>query len=322
MDSFISKYHIEQESKPEEKNPIYTLQSFIFCNLALNISLETIDYEAFTNFFDFNYQKYYKLFSVGVKKSEINFIPYLISWNLSKISEVHPEFFSKNKLNYIIQDFLSLINAFENQNGILNTGSYYINTNVLIMNLLVNTIKFYGDKKTEKANTFLSPYNKIILDSLFRNTEKIYSNLVEKNWDEEKTHSLLDLVAFYVRIVNKIIEYSADDFQEIIEEVLVYIVNLYCEIDIKLKEFIIYENENKSKKKELSHLRKSDYLFNYKNHLISINNMIFSKINRIVKDELTEKILNSIINRVVNLNNETNFSSITCIGFIVLSKYF
>jgi hypothetical protein len=177
----------------------------------------------------------------------------------------------------------------------------------------------YGDKKTEKTNTLFSPYNKIILDVLFKKSNNIYSFLVEKNLIENETKSLLNLAAIYVRFVNKIIEYSADDFQEIIEEVLIYTINLYEEIDLRIKQFRKLENENINKDEKTFFLQKSELLINYQNNLISIINMIFGKVNRIVKEEFIDKILSSQLNSL-QINKEVYFNSINCIGYIVLSK--
>jgi len=291
----------------------------------LNLSLETNEIEKFSSIFEYNYNKYYNLFNIKNRNSIYDITTYLISWNLSKLSEINIEFLTKDKLHFIIQDLIILLENFEKYIVLAckKDEFYYINTKILIINVLINALKFYGDKKTEKGNTIFSPYNKLIINVLLKNSNIIYYALLENNnKDNYYLEKKFNLVSLYFKLFKKLIEYSSDDFQDIIEEVLFNIAELYTKINCKIKEIRDFEQEYLlNNQNDDFPIIKSEIIIDYKNHIISIINVLLGKINRIAKEDIIKEILNNLIFSF-ELETKISYNTIDCIGLIIPSNSF
>lgn len=297
------------------------VNSMIFANIVLNNCIDSIDYEAFKSIFEFNFYKYYNMISFDIKKSKFNILTYLISWNLQKTSEVFPEVFPRTNLNLIVNDFLILLHSLSSLDKITNKKSFLMFHGIILnfSNILINLISLYGDKKTEKLNTAFSCYNKNLSQILIKTIDIIYSELLKnqslptKQYQEALTSNLLIIAKMFFRIIKKLIEFSGDDYQDFMENDLDYHVSLLKTANFKLKEITAIENSQ-----ELV-LNLKNVLFDYQENLVSVINTIYSKIKRMVTDEISLNILESIFESFES-HNKLYFSGINCIGFITLSK--
>jgi len=329
---FIKKYlklvhnflrNFQEYEKQEKKNSDEWGQiskNFILCNIILNISIESVEKDAFINFIEFNLQKYLHLFSQFLNNSNFNLFSFLISWNLSKLSEFYIENIGKNKIYHIIQLFYNLINNFSKIKLESNDEFFYYNIKIMLMNVLINSLKFYGDKITEKPSTIFSHFNKKIIYDIFQNLNIIYRSFDEQYFTDEETQMKsalkVNMISIYIEFLNKLIEFSADDFQEIIEEVLSYIVKEYEEISFIYDTKLQKQNQFKIDSKKI---KETELLNDFQNNLISTINIIFGKINRLVSDEICFNIFNFLM-KGTEIYRFNSTIKINCLGFIILSK--
>ena len=234
----------------------------------------------------------------------------------------------KDWLYLIISDFISLNEINISKLIIINNKDedYIINTKINYTNIMINLIVQYGDKKTLKNNSFFSAYNKNLIDIIFKNIENIYCPLL--NEEIFKINNNLEIISLEnkifslgilnFRLINKLIEYSSDDFQDYIEDVLKYQI-----ITLKNLNFFLINLSNNRNLNDFQEILLIDnikqILFDFQKNIISTINIVYVKINRIVDEEISLNFLELIIQNF-EIRNKPNLVEIKCLGLLALSN--
>jgi importin subunit beta-1 len=210
------------------------------------------------------------------------------SWLLCKITKLHPQIFEKSTLSTYIPMFSSFI-----LNGI-QVGESYKKENHISINLcnaLINIIIFYGDKKTLKNSNFISPYYSRLIDICLK-----------VGYELESFDNNFNLSYYCFQIISSIIEYSSQDYQDKLEELLQTFSNHFIQLFIN--------NEIKTSSRINKQLEEN---------LCLVMSQIFSKIIRKVKAELCVQIFISIINSFKK-QGKIYEEGISCISNIATSN--
>jgi hypothetical protein len=272
--------------------------------LALCCCLDTTHKEKISNLLKCNFDEFFKTIA---DKSEI--VAKTSSWLLCKISESFPYVIEKNMLCRYVPLFVKIVKEgreekfFRDQNqdfveeeeedDFLVTFSKEIRINVC--QVLINLIKFYGDKDTKKNSNAFSTYSMDLLHNFLQTA------LNECN--EKKSKDInMDLSFFALQVCAKIIEYSSQNFQDYLEIIL----NKFVEL---------MEKSNRGAMDCYKHE------LNFQENLCVVIEQIYRKIIRGVKCKLSQRTFNSIITSFIN-RKEVYESGIFCITALSTSRQY
>jgi len=275
--------------------------------IALCCCLDTTHKEKISNLLKCNFEEFFKTIA---DKSEL--VANTSSWLLCKISESFPYVIEKNMMCWYIPLFAQIIKEGKDEKFFRDERKFYLDDEqeeneggiqfeilftkeirINICHVLINLIKFYGDKETRKNSNALSPY---CMDLLHNLLQTAINECNEKNSKNKN----MNLSFFSMQVCAKIIEYSSQNLQDYLEIIL----NKFIEL---------LEKSNQS----LNNLEK--YQLEFQENLCAVIEQIFRKIIRAVKPELSNRTFNAITTSF-HLRKDVYESGIFCITALSISK--
>jgi importin subunit beta-1 len=258
------------DSKYLERLLLYVQNNFTSkpqAMLVLCCCLETVHKDITSHILKFNFDVIFERIQYDNEKTQT------ASWLFCKITELYCHVIEKTMLSTYIPKLLDI--SIANQY-----------TRVNLSKALCNIIIHYGDKKTKKNNNQISPYYTIIIERLTR---------LILTYNNDTNYPIIQVIA-------TIIEYSSDDFQEYLEDLLSQYIIMDEDINKQLTSFM------------------NSRLMDIQENLCTIFQEIFTKIIRQVREEICIRLFNVIIDSF-RIRKGIMELGLYCISYIALSKY-
>lgn len=299
--------------------------------IALSCCLETPHKDKISTLLKYNFKNFIKTLA-----DKSNLVAETSSWLLCKITEYCPYIIEKSMLCEYLPLFMKIIKEskyeIDSKSKIENLEEGCLKSEVIfssqvrinLCTVLLNLIKFYGDKNLNKNSSALSPYYLKILDCLVYTSFNL-GNFIDKNLS-------LSLSSF--RVMYAIIDYSSLDFQEHIENVLNTFYNILKNTnedieylkkssviefkEVKILAFSRVSNEDtKSNGNNFLYLLK--FLTFIQENICVLMERIYKKIIRKVKADLSQNIYKEIT-KSFKLKSDVYDSGLSCISQVVISN--
>jgi hypothetical protein len=236
--------------------------------LVLTCCLETVHKDTMTHVLKFNFDSFFgSVYDTGVQQTA--------SWLFCKITELYCHVFDKPLHGTYIPKILDLIVA---------TGG---STRINLCKSLCNIIIHFGDKKTKRNNNPMSGYYSSIIETLTKLAITDPSGT---------TYPLF-------QVITTIVEYSSDDFQEFIEDLLGQYIDIYVDIN-----------------RQLSGGMSNSKLLDIQENICIVFQEIFNKIIRQVREDLCMRLFNAVIESF-KIRKSIIELGLYSLSYVALSKY-
>jgi hypothetical protein len=324
--TFLEKLLVYSEDNFFAQDEVRRYSSLI----ALSCCLETPHKDKISTLLSYNFKNFIK--TLGDKSS---LVAVTSSWLLCKITEYYAYIIEKSMLSEYLPLFMKIIKE-GTDDGYFKGEYEYLEEDlksdiifssqvrINLCTVLLNLIKYYGDKNLNKNSTALSPYYLKILDCL------VYTSFNLQNF----AHKNLNLSISAFRVMYAIIDYSSLDFQDHIENVLNTFYNIFKNstddleylrqspvIEFKEIKILAFSKVDREEFKTSANkfLFLTKFLTFLQENICILMERIYKKIIRKVKTDLSHKIYNEIITSF-KLRSEVYDSGLGCIAQLVISK--